>query len=992
MNHFSALPERHQKLISREDDQITKIEKLFGESKLVVLTGTSGVGKSTLACEFAHHIIGKKEAKYHGAKWFESDCLEKLEVNYIANMVPSELKHLLIEKNKNLVIQEINRELSKHTANSKLLIVFDGLNDVSDPLFELIHKDLPENVRCLVTTNQSTFKKELKLGVLEIRPFTKKEAELYIAKSIPRLNKELVETVLKLCGSVYFPVRLAQISINFAYFKDRSAYDIVKDLSDSFLQLMLKDLFSKHPDERELIKCIAFVNSDCISKLFMSKLTQLSLEKIDAALKNLKSWSLIENCNSNFVKINRNLQLAIINLIEIAERTEIYLHLLSGLMVFNLTEAQHVPSAQEELIKHVCTFVSNFNANGIIKTKTNFEDETYLHDLVSDYFENKILNYRISLVHYEIQLKIFESLQHPGIANVYSNIGISFQNLFDFKKSIEFYLKAIDLLCKEATPNYPGIAVILNNIGHNYKDLNEPVKSIEYYRRALDIYINKTSQLSQFEILNTLSFMDISYRLLGDNEKLVKFYFEQIEIFKSLNKREEKTNSHLFDASIASCLNNLGILYRIQGGKQNLGSSIKYYTESIDNYKKLNESSRSNLHDQDIATVLYNTGISHQLSEDYLNSNEYLNKALDIFNRCHTSDTLANVYHELTDTYSNIGKNFDSLADYPKALENYLKVLDIHAKAAAENIVNVNALVISYYNVGKCYFELKDYQSSVYYYTNAYEEYKNLSNRSELNLANFLNNIGNSYFHLEQHENAIKYFLHAYEIYGQSPDENRVHLEEMLTYIGTCYYSLEDYTNSIHYFNHSLEISDNKQNGTTFNSIGNGYYYLKDYNNSIAFYEKALAVRISEKNEADLGQIYSNIAICYLDMKNFSKAVEYYSKSLESYVKTHDPCHPDIEETLTSLATCYHNLGDFKKEIECSNKLLTIKYKVYDADHPLIAETLNKIGQCYQSINDQNKAAECFSKALDIYKKSLDANHPSVLNVLKCLENLSVEA
>ena len=141
------------------------------------------------------------------------------------------------------------------------------------------------------------------------------------------------------------------------------------------------------------------------------KLTQLSLEKIDAALKNLEHWSIIENSNSSFIKINRNLQLAIINVIDLKERTDIYSNLLNGLMVFNLTEAQHIPSAQEELIKHVCTFLSNFHANGIVKTKINLEDETYLHDLVSDYFENKILNYRVSLIHYEIQLKIFETLR-----------------------------------------------------------------------------------------------------------------------------------------------------------------------------------------------------------------------------------------------------------------------------------------------------------------------------------------------------------------------------------------------------------------------------------------------------------------------------------------------------------------------------------------------------------------------------------------------------
>lgn len=995
MNHFSALPERRANLIVREDDLLAKIDQLFTKSNTVLLFGSSGVGKSTLANEYAHSSLKKGLIKE--AKWFESDCVEKLEINYIANMIPPEMKHLLTEKNKNLVIQEINRDLHKYTDKSLLLIIFDGISNFNEALFELIHNGLAPNVRCLITTTQTKLKDVEKLGVLEVKPLNRKEAELLLSKSVHNINPELTNELIKLCGQLLLPLKLNELSMVFGYFKEKSHGEILRDIiqngtSKSFIHVMLKDLYSRHPEESDLIKCIAFVDSDCISKLFMASLTKMAPERLDAALNNLKKWSILENSNSSFVKINRNLQLEIIKAIETNDRVNTYLNLLNGLMIFNLTDAKHVPSAQEELIKHVCTFLSNFNSNGMVKTKTNLEDETYLHDLVSDYFENKILNYRISLIHYEIQLKIFEQLQHPGIANVYSNIGISYQNLFEYKKSIDFYLKAIDLLCKEATPSYPNIAVILNNVGHNFKDMNEIEKSIEYYRKALDIHMNRTKQVSQYEILNTLSFLDISYRLQNDHEKLIKFYLEQIEIFKTLNKRDEKLNPYLFDASIASCLNNLGILYRVQGGKQHLDASIKYYFQSIEYYKKLNEYTKKDTHEQDIATVLYNAGISYQLSEEYTKSNEYLNKALDTFLKRHSSDPIASIYNELSDTYSNIGKNHESLGDYPKALENYLKCIDVHAKAAAENIVNLNALVISYYNVGKCYFELKDYQSSVYYYIHAYEEYKNLENYSETNLANFLNNIGNSYFHLEQHEEAIKHFSQAYEIYKKNPVQNLVHLEEMLNYIGTCYYSLEKYDKSIDHFKKSMEISNNKENGTALNSIGNCYYYLKDYEKSISHYEKALNLRIKENATTDLGQIYSNIAICHLELKNYSKAAELYSKSLEAYAKIHDPCHPDIEETLSSLATCYQNLGDTKKEIECSNKLLAIKYKVYDADHPLIAETLNKIGKCYQLTNDTNKAAECFGKALDIYKKSLEANHPSIVSVMKSLEGLHVEA
>ena len=274
MNHFSALPERRNNIIAREDDLLAKVELLFTKSNIVVLSGVSGVGKSTLACEYAHSSL--KKSLHKEAKWFESDCIEKLEINYIANMVPTELKHLLTEKNKNLVIEEINKDLAKYTSKSRLLLVFDGVSDLNDPLFELVIKDLPPDVRCLITTNQSSFKDPKRYGILEVKPFTRKEAELYLSKAIQRHTPELVNELIKLCGQILLPFKLNQLNMIFGYFKDRPHGELLKELaqsqaSKSFIHVLLKDLLAKHPDETDLIKCIAFVDSDCISKLFMGK-------------------------------------------------------------------------------------------------------------------------------------------------------------------------------------------------------------------------------------------------------------------------------------------------------------------------------------------------------------------------------------------------------------------------------------------------------------------------------------------------------------------------------------------------------------------------------------------------------------------------------------------------------------------------------------------------------------------------------------------------
>ena len=57
---------------------------------------------------------------------------------------------------------------------------------------------------------------------------------------------------------------------------------------------------------------------------------------------------------------------------------------------------------------------------------------------------------------------------------------------------------------------------------------------------------------------------------------------------------------------------------------------------------------------------------------------------------------------------------------------------------------------------------------------------------------------------------------------------------------------------------------------------------MKDYSKALEFYQKTLAIqeKYLPENHPDLATTYSNIASVYNIMKDYSKALEFYQKSL----------------------------------------------------------------------------------------------------------------
>ena len=89
--------------------------------------------------------------------------------------------------------------------------------------------------------------------------------------------------------------------------------------------------------------------------------------------------------------------------------------------------------------------------------------------------------------HYTSAIALHEELgQRSGVASVTVNIGIVYQNLGEYGKSLEYFTRAKAL--NEEIGDRSGVARVIGNIGLVYQNLGEYGKSLEYYTRAIALH------------------------------------------------------------------------------------------------------------------------------------------------------------------------------------------------------------------------------------------------------------------------------------------------------------------------------------------------------------------------------------------------------------------------------------------------------------------------------------------------------------------------
>ena len=448
-------------------------------------------------------------------------------------------------------------------------------------------------------------------------------------------------------------------------------------------------------------------------------------------------------------------------------------------------------------------------------------------------------------------------------AEILNILGVSYRDIGDYNKAIEYHEKALEIRINALGENQPEL---YNNLGISYDGLGDYGKAIEYHEKALEIRINTLGE-NHPDVADSYNNLGISYDGLGDYNKAIEYHKKTLEI-----RINTLGDDHL---GVVNSYNNLGVAY----------NSLGDYNKAIEYHEKALEIRINTLGENhpDVADSYNNLGISYDGLGDYNKAIEYHEKALEI--RINTPGENQN-HRNIIRSYVFLGKIYYGLGDYGKAIEYYEKALEIEINTLDENHPDI---ADSYYNLGAAYNGLGDYNKAISFFEKALEIEINTLDENHPDIADSYYKLGAACNGLGDYNKAIEYHEKALEIRINTLGENHPDIADSYGVLGVIYYGLGDYGKAIEYYEKALEIEINTLDenhpdiADYYNNLGVVYNDLGDYGKAIEYYEKALEIRINilGENDPDITFYYSNIGESYHGLGDYGKAIEYYEKALE---------------------------------------------------------------------------------------------------------------
>ncbi len=150
------------------------------------------------------------------------------------------------------------------------------------------------------------------------------------------------------------------------------------------------------------------------------------------------------------------------------------------------------------------------------------------------------------------------------------------------------------------------------------------------------------------------------------------------------------------------------------------------------------------------------------------------------------------------------------------------------------------------------------------------------------------------------------------------------------------------------------------------NSIGLCYMLLGRYNEAIGWFYKALQVKLSNNENYDFSAVYSNLASCQNNVKQYDSALINVNKSIAIATQY---------QNLTTLANCYSIKADIfintKNNSEAEKLLinaLSIRKKIGNPDY--LASDMAQLGFFYADTKQYDKGINTATQALQIFKEN----------------------
>ncbi len=227
----------------------------------------------------------------------------------------------------------------------------------------------------------------------------------------------------------------------------------------------------------------------------------------------------------------------------------------------------------------------------------------------------------------------------------YNKLGVVFRRIDNYKKAMDYHLKAYHL----ATQTHDSIseAMAVNSIGNVYLMLGDLKKALEYFKQSLQLEQNRKNPIGIAINLNNVAQV---YKAEGYYNKALKYFELSLDINKRINAKR----------GIAICNNDIANLLKEQGKYRD---ALNYSLKAIKISHEINDV-------YNLAYAYIETGSLYSKLKNFGKAFQYLEPGVRLAKKIHARSILENGYDAIFNTYMGMEK-------YKEAVK-YLKIKQLY--------------------------------------------------------------------------------------------------------------------------------------------------------------------------------------------------------------------------------------------------------------------------------------------------------------------------
>ncbi|KYQ88199.1 hypothetical protein DLAC_10885 [Tieghemostelium lacteum] len=526
------------------------------------------------------------------------------------------------------------------------------------------------------------------------------------------------------------------------------------------------------------------------------------------------------------------------------------------------------------------------------------------------------------------------------------------------RRSLVNYWKSLGYQNKELISFYQV------NYSESYKRSNPPMEEFS----QVTLYLAKLFEYLSFYDL-AFEFLDTSkdyhVQLYGELHPKVLMDIEQLS-YLSIKRSKFETAEYLAEKSLSIA----ETLY----GKEQIGTCESHKLNGFIQKKLTNYKSAKEFYENAILILCRYLGYTSSPiieSNNQLENNNNNEKSSKLFN-----SKLADLYYHLGDIYR-------KLSNHELALDYYNRTIEVYSNLRDHQHPSFAPL---YRNLGLVEKKLGKYQDAVKYYQLALNIIKTNVGEDHAEFGLCQCDLADTYRKQDNYKEAESLYQKSLIILKSKLGENDIEVAEVYNDLGLIRKKLSQYNEAIEFYKKAIVIAEDTLGGkhqkvSFYNhNLADCYRKLGDYKKAEQLFLKCLLITQEHlgSDHPEVAEILNSLGLVYKKQSKYTFAEREYKRSIQIVQRALGPDHYKVAIYTNNLADVYRKMTKYDQAKILYQKALVLIEKAFGNTHSEYAEVLYGQGLNNLCLQDFPNAIRLIQTAIDIVKKELGDNHAKV--------------